>query len=174
MAKDKVTPINTGVVVVDDGTREFPIVNKFGKEICKIHFRPADFSIIDRYNAMMLEFDKLIAPLKDLSLNNDGTATFEKDWLTLKRVENVVKDKINELFDMDEADAIFAKRNPFSSVGGRFFCVNVLNALETVVTAAVEEEMKLSKQRMDKYLSDLEPKPAAEEKADAGAATDEP
>lgn len=172
MAKDNAT-INNAVVVVDDGTREYPVVNKFGKLICKIHFRPADFSIIDRYNAMMLDFDKLVEPLKDLSLNNDGTAAFEKDWQVLKQVENNLKDRINELFDMDEADEIFKNRNPFSSIGGKFFCLHVLNALQAVVVAAVEEETKLSKQRMAKYLSDLEPvKPATEEQADAGAATD--
>lgn len=171
MAKEAST--NKPVVVVDDGTREYPLVNTFGKLICKIHFRPADFSIIDRYNAMMTDFDKLVEPLKDLSLRNDGTAAFEQDWLTLKQVENELKDKINWLFDMDEADEIFANRNPFSSVGGKFFCLNVLNALQSVVNAAVEEETRLSKQRMAKYLEDIEPvKPATEEKTDAGAASD--
>lgn len=173
MTKEKITTINNAVVVVDDGTREYPVVNKFGKVICTIHFRPADFSIIDRYNAMMLDFDRLVEPLKNLSLNNDGTATFEQDWQVLKQVEDNLKDKINELFDMDEADKIFATRNPFSTVGGRFFCLNVLNALQSVVTAAVEEETKLSNQRMEKYLSDLKPtKSAAEEVTDAGTATD--
>ena len=171
MAKE--TTINRGVVVVDDGTREYPLVNKYGKEICRIHFRPADFSIIDRYNAMMQDFDQLVEPLKNLSLKNDGTAAFESDWQVLKQVENNLKEKINELFDMDEADAIFATRNPFSSVGGRFFCLNVLNALQTVVQEAVEEEARLSNQRMSKYLSDLEPavEPATEEQTDAGAVT---
>lgn len=159
------------VVVVDDGTREYPIVNKYGKEICRIHFRPADFSIIDRYNALMVSFDQLVEPLKGLSLNSDGTAAFDQDWQVLKQVEGRLKDKFNELFDMDEADEIFATRNPFSSVGGRFFCLNVLNALQTVVTTAVEEEAKLSQQRMAKYLADIESeKPAAEESTDAGAA----
>lgn len=34
--------------VVDDGTREIPLVNKFGKLICKVYMRPADMSILDR------------------------------------------------------------------------------------------------------------------------------
>lgn len=175
MSKDKITPINKAVVVVDDGTREIPLVNKYGKLICKIHFRPADFSIIDRYNAMMLDFDALVEPLKNLSLNSDGTATFDKDWQTLKQVENELKDKINALFDMDEADEIFANRNPFSFVGGVFFCLHVLKALQSVIVDAVEEEAKLSQQRMSTYLNDLEPsKPTTEGAGNAGAATDKP
>ena len=31
--------------IVDDGTREIPIVNKFGKLICNIYIRPADISM---------------------------------------------------------------------------------------------------------------------------------
>ena len=81
------------------------------------------------------------------------------------------KQKINELFDFDEADAIFARRNPFSSVGGEFFCLKVLTALGGVITEAIEEEAELSRKRMDKYLHDIEIKSdkAAE---NAGAVTD--
>ena len=172
MAKDKT--VNKNTVVIDDGTREITLVNKFGALICKIHIRPADFSIIDRYNQMMMDFDSMIEPLKSLSLKNDGTAAFEKDWLTLKRVEDVLKDRNNDLFDMNEADAIFARRNPFSSVGGTFYCVQVLNALQEMVANAVEEETKKSEQRMSKYLDDIGPKPATEESVDVGTTAKEP
>lgn len=162
-----------GVVVVDDGTKEIPILNKFGKEICKIYFRPTDFSIIDRYNSMMADFDKIVEPLKNLSLNNDGTAALDSDWKVLKKVETDLIDKINVLFDMQDADKIFANRNPFSSVGGEFYCLRILQALEQVISDAVEEEAKLSKQRMSKYLTDIEkPETSAEVSLDAGAATD--
>ena len=129
--------------IVDDGTREIPLVNKFGKTICTVYMRPADFSIIDRYNALMKDFESVVKPLTDLTLRNDGTAEFEQDWQVLKEVEATLKQKINGLFDIDEADEIFAKRNPFSSVGGEFFCMKVLNALGGVIAEAIEEEAKI-------------------------------
>lgn len=64
--------------VVDDGTREVPLLNTFGKEICRVHFRPADYSILDRYNALMGGFDEMVEPLKHITIKNDGTAEFEK------------------------------------------------------------------------------------------------
>lgn len=161
--------------VIDDGTREIPLVNKFGKLICNVYIRPADFSIIDRYNVLMKDFENLVKPLENLSLNNDGTAAFEDDWAVLKKVEKDLKAKINELFDMEEADAIFATRNPFSSVGGEFFCLRVLQALEGVIADAIDEEAKLSQKRMSKYLQSTEPEiQALEVKEDAGATTDNP
>lgn len=161
--------VNKNVAVIDDGTREIPVKNKFGTEICKIYFRPADLSIIDRYNNMMKGFDQMIEPLKNLSLNNDGTATFEKDWQVLKQVEEDLKDKINKLFGMQDADKLFENRSPFSAVNGEFYCLHVLNALIAVVNAAIEDEAKLSQKRMAKYLTDIEQPKKAGVSSNAGA-----
>lgn len=143
--------------VIDDGTREIPLVNKFGKLICKIYIRPADLSILDRYKSLAADFGSIVEPLKDLHINTDGTVTFDEEWQVMKSVEAELKQRINALFDMEEADAIFEKRNPFSSVGGKFFCESVIEVIGNLITDAVEEEMKLSKQRTDKYLADIQP-----------------
>ena len=143
--------------IIDDGTREIPLVNKFGKLICNIYIRPADISILDRYEALTKDFADIVKPLKKLDINADGTAEFEKDWAALKEVENELKRRINDLFDMEEADAIFAKRNPFSSVGGKFFCESVIEVIGGVISEAVEDELKLSQKRTEKYLHDVQP-----------------
>ena len=140
--------------VVNDGTREIPLVNKFGKLICNVYLRPSDFSILDRYEALMSDFADIVKPLEGLDIKNDGTAAFDEGWAALKQVEGELKRRINALFDMEEADDIFAKRNPFSSVGGEFFCTRVLYALGAVIEQAVKEEADLSRQRMAKYLKD--------------------
>lgn len=143
--------------IIDDGTREIPLMNKFGKLICNIYIRPADLSILDRYNQLTADFKDIVEPLKKLEIKNDGTAVFDTDWQVLKAVEAELKQRINALFDMDEADDIFAKRNPFSSVGGKFFCESVIEVIGNIIVEAVEDEMALSKSRTDKYLSDIQP-----------------
>lgn len=152
--------------VVDDGTRKIPLVNKFGKLICNVYIRPADLSILDRYNEVMKDFDEIVKPLENVGIKNDGTAQFDKDWNTIKEVETELKKRIDILFDMEEADEIFAKRNPFSSVGGEFFCAKVLAALEDVIVQAIEEEAELSAKRTSKYLTAEPENP--EVKEDAG------
>ena len=141
--------------VVDDGTREIPIVNKFGKLICNVYIRPSDLSIIDRYQTFVKDFDSLVKPLEELDVNADGSVNFEKDWKILKSVETELKKKIDWLFDMEEADQIFAKRNPFSSVHGTFFCKSIIEVLDKIITDAINEEAELSNERTAKYLSDL-------------------
>lgn len=138
--------------VIDDGTREIPIVNNFGQLICNVYMRPADFSILDRYQALVEDFDSIVEPLKDLNIENDGTTSFEEGWAVLKQVENELKKRINEVFDIEQADEIFAKRNPFSSVGGEFFATRVINVLGDIIIQAMNEEAELSEQRMAKYM----------------------
>lgn len=144
------------VGVVDDGTREIPLKNKFGKLICKIYFRPADLAIYDRYKALAADLEKIVAPLANIDIAADGTANTDTEWAVLKSVEADLKDRLNKLFDMEEADAIFTTRNPFSSVGGEFFCTRVITALGGVIEQAMQEEMQLSQDRVGKYLTDTE------------------
>lgn len=142
--------------VVDDGTKEIPIVNKFGKLICNIYLRPGDYAIVDRFKNLQANIAEILEPLKNISLKNDGSASFDEDWEKLKEVENHLKQEINYLFDMEEADEIFAKRSPFSSVGGNFFVENVIEAIGNIIAETIEEEARLSQKRTDKYLADLE------------------
>lgn len=141
--------------VVDDGTKEITLLNKYGDLICKIHIRPSDLSIIDRYESLEKDFDKIIEPLKGLDIRNDGSAFFDKDWETLKSVEENLIQRFNSLFDITNAGEIFEKRNAFSSVGGEFFCTKVLRALENLVIEAINEEAQLSNERTAKYLSNV-------------------
>lgn len=144
----------SNVLVIDDGTREYVVENKFGKVICKMYIRPADFSILDRYNDFVKDFESIVEPLTKIDMNADGTAAFEEGLATLKAAEDEIKRRFNKLFDMEEADEIFAQRNPFSSVGGKFFCETVLEALASVIEEAMKEETAKTEKRVAKYLSE--------------------
>ena len=140
--------------IIDDGTIEVKLENKFGKQICAVHIRPADISIIDRLNSLMDDFSDIVEPLKECDINADGTAKFESQWAAIKQVEAALIERINTVFDMDEAADIFAKRNAFSSVNGVFFAESVITALGDVVKEAIERESRESAERMSKYLKD--------------------
>lgn len=139
-------------IQIDDGTREYSIQNRFGKEICKIHFRPADWSILDRYDEMKNNFSEIIGPLQTVAINADGTAAEEEGIETLRRADHAFRAMLNKLLDADDADGIFRTRNPFASVGGRFFAENVLDAIGALITSAFDAEAKASAQRMQKFM----------------------
>ena len=87
------TNTNQNVFTLDDGTKEITLVNPYGKIICKLHIRPGDVSIYDRYKALMDDFDSIIKPLSDMDIKNDGTSEFDDNWEKLQQVETVVKQR---------------------------------------------------------------------------------
>lgn len=139
-------------LTIDDGTRAIPVENQFGQPICTIHIRPADISILDRYTAMREGLDEMLKPLEGIGVNADGTAEFEQDWAKLKAVEAALIERLNRLLDTTESARIFESRNPFSSVGGRFFCENVLDAIGDLIANAITEEAEQTQKRIAKYM----------------------
>ena len=148
------------VIVIDDGTRELILKNQFGTVICKLHIRTGDLSFMDRYTEMMNDLGDVVKPLSSVNLNADGTAGFDAEWAVIKQVEADLMKRLSALFDTDEVSAIFKHRHMFSSIGGEFFVEKVLAALGAEINEAIKQETELSKQRMSKYLDDVQPEAA--------------
>lgn len=143
------------IFILDDGTQELTITNSFKQEICKIHIRPADLSIVDRFNELTDGFAETIEPLKDLHVKNDGTSDIDEEWAKLKEIEKNLIDKLNSVFDSDDIGNLFAKRNAFSTVGGEFYVEKVIEMLGKVVNQGMEAETSKMQKRLDKYTKDL-------------------
>ncbi len=168
---DNLTPNGKTVFGIDDGTREITLVNNYNQVICRLHFRPNEYAILDRYNDLKNNLPAILEPLTRIDLNPDGTAMNpDEQWAVLKQVETNIKNEINKLLDMNEADKIFATRFPFSSVGGEYFVTRVLDALGSAIATTIQEETQLSEQRMKKYMNDLDTGKGVN--ADAGNAAD--
>ena len=147
---------------IDDGTKEYVFKNKFNQEIGKIHFRGGDISIIDRYNSLLNDFDSIVAPLVGVNLKDDGTVSddgsskFDEGWKVIKGVEAELIKRINAIFDSDDAENLFAKRNAFSTINGVFYVEKVIQALGNIVAQEMSEETAKSQKRFDKYTKDIE------------------
>lgn len=143
------------IFTLDDGTVELIIQNNYGQEIAKIHVRTGDISIIDRYNALLKDFDKIVAPLQNVNLKSDGTSSFEDDWAIIKGVERDVIGKLNAIFDTNEIEKLFENRNAFSTINGVFYVEKVIDMLGNVVSETIAEETKKTQKRVEKYTKDV-------------------
>lgn len=141
-------------IVIDDGTREYRVENKYGKVICTLHFRPGDISIAERYRAMRDSFADIVKPLADLNIKADGTAADDAAMDAIHAADLSLRRALGRLLDSDDAADIFAERNPFSSVGGHFFCEVVLDALGEIVGEVMAEEAEASAKRTAKYIEE--------------------
>lgn len=154
---------NNNIFTLDDGTEELTINNAYGQEIAKIHVRTSDIGIVDRYNELLKDFDKIIEPLGDVSMKSDGTSSFDDDWAKIKDVESELIDKLNAVFDSNDIDKLFETRNAFSTIGGVFYIEKVIEMLGGVVSEAIANETKKTQARVEKYTKDIHRKESTQQ-----------
>ena len=151
MANEK--SLKTVIISVDDGSVEVPIKNKRGDTIGSFVFNPTDIGIIERYNKVIGDFDKVTEPLESISIKTDGTAdeSNEAEMAALKEAEMRLYDACNYLFGGNFAEAFFGSMHPFSPINGRFYCENALNAVGTFISTQFAREVNQVNNRVERY-----------------------
>lgn len=150
MAEKKITNLT---ISVDDGSVKVPITNTYGDEVGVFYFRPTDIGIIERFRDMEADFDKIVEPLENVSIKQDGTAdeNNEADVEALKQAEERLFAACDKLFGGNFAEAFFGKMHPFSPVKGSFYCENALNAVGAFLAQQFDAEFKKINTRVSQY-----------------------
>ena len=140
-------------IVIDDGSVEVPIKNKQGAQIGVFYFRPTDIGFIDRYNKTVGKFDDIVAPLENVNIKPDGTAEEQEqaDADALREAEKRLYEACDYMFDGNMSEAFFGSMNPFSPVGGRFYCEHALEAVGKYISAQFEQETAKIEKRVQRY-----------------------
>ena len=140
-------------IVVDDGCVKVPIRNKQGEQVGVFMFRPTDIGIVDRYNQLAADFDKIVEPLKSVNIQPDGTVdgTDEAEVAALHEAEQRLYAACDKLFDSDMSQAFFGKMHPFSPVTGRFYCEGALSAVGTYIAKCFARETQKLSARAEQY-----------------------
>ena len=140
-------------IVIDDGSVEVPIKNRQGAQIGVFYFRPTDIGFIDRYNKIIGKFDEITAPLENVNIKPDGTADEEEQAETeaLHEAEKRLYEACDYMFDGNMSEAFFGSMNPFSPVGGRFYCEHALEAVGKYISAQFEQETAKISKRVERY-----------------------
>lgn len=132
-------------LVVDDGFVKVPMVNLQGEEIGSFSFQPTDVEIVNRFNESMSKFDEVLAPLSEADESADSVAALNEARDRLFRL-------LDYIFKADTGKSLFGRMHPFSPVGGRFYCEEVLDKLGSFIQAQFGEETKKVNARMQKYV----------------------
>lgn len=151
MADEKTLKFNG--ITVDDGSIEVPIRNLQNEIIGSFVFRPTDIGIIERYNKVVGDFDKITEPLESVNINPDGTVD-EKDaaeMAAMKEAEQRLYDACNYLFGGNFAEAFFGTMHPFSPIKGHFYCENALSVVGKYISAQFDREVKQVNSRVERY-----------------------
>ena len=136
-------------IVVDDGSVRESIRNKHGDEIGVFYFRPTDIGIIDRYNKVATEFDKITAPLENVNINADGTVDEKNDaeMNAMREAEQKLFEACDYLFGGNMSEAFFGKMHPFSPVNGRFYLKNCSSSACRKQSAGFTKKLNLTERK---------------------------
>lgn len=140
-------------IVVDDGSVTVPICNKQGEKIGEFAFRPTDIGIVDRFNDLAAEFDKIVEPLESVNIKPDGTTDERNDaeFASLREAETRLYAACDKLFGGNMSEAFFGKMHPFSPINGRFYCENALAAVGAYISQQFGHEVKKINSRVERY-----------------------
>ena len=141
-------------IKVDDGLVRVPITNTVDEEVGVFYFRPTDIGILERYTRLVDKFEEVTKPLEKVSIGPNGEAldpTDEESVKALKEAEGLLNNLLNELFDGNFAEAFFGKMNPFSPVGGRFYCEGAIEAVGDFINAQFGKEAAMMSRNVEKY-----------------------
>lgn len=138
-------------IVVDDGRIRVPIENLEGDEVGCFYFSPTDLGIIERFNEVVKDFDKVVEPLDMVGVTNSGEGVDEESVKALKEAESRLFKLIDYLFGGNADEAFFGRINPFSPIGGNFYCVSVMNVVSDFISKQFDAQTKKISKNLAKY-----------------------
>ena len=138
-------------IVVDDGSVEIPISNTLGERIGSFRFRPTDFNIIKRFQAVSDKFGDVVSPLINANIEPDGEGSDEDSIRILDEAQKNLFELVDYLLDGNASEAFFGKMNPFSPIKGKFYCEYALNAVGDFISKQFDEEINAINTRVSKY-----------------------
>lgn len=138
-------------IVVDDGSVEVPIYNTLNEQIGLFRFRPTDFNIINRYREIAGKFSEVTAPLVEANIDTNGEGADEESVKIINEAQAKLFELVDYLFDGNAAEAFFGKMNPFSPVGGKFYCEHALAGIGDFISKKFDAELTSVNSRVEKY-----------------------
>lgn len=128
------------VIVVDDGSKVYDIVNKMGKKLGEFEFRPSDTNIVKRYEEVVDFFNNFTLP-------DNADEVY-------KLAEKEMTEKMSYLIGGDAGEAFFSIMGPFSALAsGELFIENVLGSIAKVIEKELSIRTKRVQRRMNKYVA---------------------
>ena len=138
-------------IVIDDGKKRVPIVNKFGEEVGYFYFVPTDINMIKRYEEIADQFDTLFAPLEKAGINAQGEGTDDESVALLNQVTDRLYELLDYVFNGNMSKAFFGKISPFSPINGNFYCLTAIDTAMKFVAVQLGKESKKVGKTLAKY-----------------------
>lgn len=131
-------------IIIDDGLKTYELVNKDKKVLGKISFNPTDVNIAKRYEEVVEQFEKL-----DININTEDPEEITKE---LKKVDEIIYEKVDYLVDADVADTLFSIMGPYSLMSsGQFYIEYIMEVIGKIISQETGVRVKKMTKRIQKH-----------------------
>lgn len=131
------------VFTVDTGDEEYILQDKYGAEICKIRFNPADTGIAKRYKEALQNIDNADIPETD-------------DLQEVFAMDAFLKEQFSYILGRTSAGGAFERTSPLSVLAdGRFYFEAVLEVIAQIIGETVEKRYKKARAKIDKAVKEV-------------------
>lgn len=137
---------------IEDGTECIKLRNAFGEEIGSFTFRPSDTAIVDRYEKIQKDLNRITEPLEKAA---GGNGNDEEYFKALRDAKKRLYKALDYLFDAPVSSECFKHMDPFSPVKGRFYCEIVIETLGRFIEERFGAETKAVNDHIRKYTSGI-------------------
>lgn len=127
-------------IIIEDDLEEFQVTSKSGDLIGVVKFNPTDNGIVERYNSVSEELNKLVR------------IPGESDMEFLERAEKKIKEIIDNVLNQKCSDIFFSVTSPLSVLeSGNLYCEAVLDGIATAIEEAAGTRIKRIRTKVNKY-----------------------
>ena len=129
--------------VIDDGRKEFTLVNKLGEELARFSLNPSDTNIVRRYDEVAEDFARL-----DSILNQEDTT---KAFI---EGEDFIREKIDYILGYEVSGNFFKIMGAFSPLAsGKYYAEEVFDVIGKVIASETGARVKKLNANLSKYTS---------------------
>ena len=140
-------------IVIDTGQIKFALRDATTKELYGvISFNPVDFNILNRFEKAKEKICKIQLEIsEEVELDNAGKPIDYDMIKVVNKINKVIKEQIDYIFDSPISDSVFGNKSPMASVRGKLFFEVFLEAVFPIIEKKIKENMKETEKRTAKY-----------------------
>lgn len=107
---------------------------------------------MNRYNEVADQFEKVVAPLINANINQDGEGEDSTSVDILNEAGNKMVELMDYVLNGNSREAFFSKTHIFTPMGGVFFCEKVYDAIGKYISKRFDAEVKRVNVRMKQHM----------------------
>ena len=132
-------------ITINTGFKTYDLVNEKDELRGRISFNPSDVNITQRYKKVVEDLEKMNVGEKP---SNESEDLIE----SIRKVDEIIYEKINYLTNVDIAETLFSIMGPFSPMPtGQYFVEYIMEVIGNIITQETGARVKKMNKRIQKH-----------------------